>query len=150
VTAFDFGSPIVGLPALETPPINSAIEAYPQVSSETVVDRQLEVYVYPNPYRIDAAYAERGFENRQRDLPPERARRLHFANLPPICTISIYSLDGDLIQTVHHNLPQGEPTSQHDVWDLTTRNGQTAVSGLYYYVVESPGHTQIGKIVIIK
>ncbi|RME19578.1 MAG: hypothetical protein D6800_14115, partial [Candidatus Zixiibacteriota bacterium] len=150
VTAFDFGSPVVGLPALETSPINNAIEEYPQTTSTTVAAEKLDAYVYPNPYRIDAGYARRGFENREGDLPPERARRLHFANLPPECTIKIYSLDGDLIQTIEHRFPPGSPTSQHDVWDLTTRNGQTAVSGLYYYVIESPGRTQIGKIVIVK
>ena len=150
VTTFDFGSPVVGLPALETPPINNAVLAYPQTPSQTVEELQLDAYVYPNPYRIDAAYAERGFENRQRNLATERARRLHFANLPPRCTISIYSLDGDLIRRIEHDEPPESPTSQHETWDLITRNGQAVASGLYYYVIESADRTQIGKIVILK
>ncbi len=150
VTAMDYGSPVSGLPSLETNPIDNAIQEYAMTSADTVEAGQLNVYVYPNPYRIDADYAGQGYENRQGNLPPERARRINFGNLPSDCKISIYSLDGDLIREIDHHYPDGGPGSMHDSWDLITRNTQAVVSGLYYWTVESPGRTQIGKLVIIK
>ena len=71
-------------------------------------------------------------------------------NLPRICTISIYSLDGDRVDRFEHNFPEGGPQAMHDEWDMITRNTQIPVSGLYYWVVESSTRTQIGKLVIIK
>jgi hypothetical protein len=151
VTAFDFGSPNSGLESLETKPENNYIEEYAQNSTDAILSEDLDVFVYPNPYRLDADYNDRGLENRRGNIgDPERARRIHFSNLPPVCTISIYSLDGDLIRSFEHDYPPGDPGSMHDTWDLITRNSQTVVSGLYFYVVESPTRTQIGKFVIIK
>ncbi|MHC4501603.1 MAG: hypothetical protein ACYS21_21155, partial [Planctomycetota bacterium] len=150
VTAFDYGSPNSDLAALETKPEHNCIGAYAQLSAETPGQELLDVYVYPNPYRIDAHYADRGYENRDRTLAPDRARRIHFANLPKVCKISIFSLDGDLVREIDHNYPEGGHLAMHDSWDLITRNTQTVVSGLYYWIVESKDRTQIGKLVIIK
>ena len=153
VTTFDFGSPVSGLPSLETPAPNNTISAYPQPTADSVLTYGLDVFVYPNPYRIDAGYRSLGFEGRsqpQRNLPDDKVRALHFANLPPRCTISIYSLDGDLINKIIHDKDPSDPQSGHDQWDLITRNTQAVVSGLYYYVVESENRTQVGKFVIIK
>jgi len=150
VTAFDYGAPQSGLAPQETKPINNSIMEFPLNSVEAVEAEQLDVFVYPNPYRIDGDYAARGFENRYRNLAPERARRINFANLPSQCRISIYSLDGDLVRSWEHDYPEGGSASMHDSWDLVTRNTQAAVSGLYYWVVESEDRVQIGKLVIIK
>jgi len=150
VTAFDFGSPVAGLSALETDRGNDLIFEYPQTDADTVMARGLDAYVYPNPYRINDDYTGKGFENRGLTLPSDKARVLHFANLPRVCRISIYSIDGDLIAEIDHDYPQGGPESMHDTWDLITRNLQAVVSGLYYFVVESESKTQIGKFVILK
>jgi len=151
VTAFDHGSPNSGLKSLENKPENNFVQAYPQYSSEYATENNLDVYVVPNPYRLDGGYQDRGFENRSRRIADaDRARRIQFFNLPAVCNISIYSLDGDLIREWRHDSPQGDPTSTHDSWDLITRNSQTVVSGLYYWVVKSEDRTQIGKVVIIK
>ncbi|MDH4157892.1 MAG: T9SS type A sorting domain-containing protein, partial [candidate division Zixibacteria bacterium] len=150
VTCFDFGSPLSGLAALETNPVNNLITEYPQLPADTVEKYRMEAYVYPNPYIISDDYADRGFENRDRTLAEERARRLHFANLPNVCTITIFSLDGDLVRQLDHNYPEGGPTAMHETWDMITRNTQAVVSGVYYYVIESEERTQIGKLVIIK
>jgi len=150
VTAFDFGSPKSGLPSLESSYLNGSIEAYPLPDVEEVEERNLDIYVYPNPYRIDGSYADRGFENREQDQATERARLLHFANLPAKCTIRIYSLDGDLVRQIEHDVPPDDPTASHETWDLITRNTQAVVTGLYYWVVESSSGTQMGKFVIIK
>ncbi len=149
VTSFDFGSPKSGLQSLESSPYNDLVVEYPQVSSDSVESADMEAYIYPNPYRLDANYASMGYENRD-GIDPERARRVHFSNLPNVCTISIYSLDGDMVRRWEHNFPDSGPGSMHDSWDLITRNTQSAVSGIYYWVVESTSRTQIGKLVIIK
>ncbi|UCC45260.1 MAG: hypothetical protein JSU65_04905 [Candidatus Zixiibacteriota bacterium] len=153
VTAFDFGSPVVGLPALESQPINNHIAEFAQTPVDTVEAHHLDVYVYPQPYRVDAQYRSRGLEGRllhERDRPDDRVRRIHFANLPNVCKIRIYTIDGDLVRVLEHDYPDGGPGSMHDSWDLITRNTQLAVSGLYYWVVESDKRTQIGKLVILQ
>ena len=150
VTAFDFGSPKSGLKAMESSLVNGAIVAYPLESVDSVEDKSLSVYVYPNPYHESEDYEGRGYENRTGFLAPDRAHLIHFANLPRVCKISIYSLDGDLIKSIDHNYPEGGPEAMHESWDLITRNTQLIVSGLYYYVVESNTGTQIGKFVIIR
>ncbi|MBU8934453.1 MAG: hypothetical protein KOO62_10655 [candidate division Zixibacteria bacterium] len=150
VTSFDFGSPAVELPALESKPINNMVVEYPQLGAGHLSAGD-SVYVYPNPYRIDADYRHMGFEGRGvLDKPDYRLREIHFANLPHKCKISIFSLDGDLVREIDHEVPPGDPQSAHDSWDLVTRNTQAVVSGMYYFVVESDKKYQIGKIVIIE
>ncbi|HOD66655.1 MAG TPA: hypothetical protein PK186_00405 [candidate division Zixibacteria bacterium] len=151
VTAFDFGSPVVGLPPLETSPLINAVLEYPQTAAAAVAEDRLDVYVYPNPYRLDGDYRGLGFEGRQdSDRPDERVRKLHFANLPLRCTISIFSLDGDLIKRIEHDRSPGDASSAHEEWNLITRNTQILTTGLYYWVVESEGRTQIGKFAVIR
>jgi hypothetical protein len=153
VTVFDYGAPGAGLDALETNPLNNMIGDFPQIASDSVEAYGLDAYVYPNPYLGDGHYARAGFEGR--DDPwfgpsdTEHIRRIHFANLPRVCTISVYSLDGDLIREWEHNYPAGGPESNHSTWDLITRNTQAVVAGIYYWVISSENRTQIGKLVII-
>ena len=152
VTTFDFGSPTSGLAALETNPTNASKVTFPLEFVANVETKGLDVFVYPNPYRADADYRDRGFEGRGfEEFDDDRVRRINFGNLPPECTISIFSLDGDLVREIIHDIDPSDPLASHDTWDLITRNTQTAVSGLYYWTVEEPdGKTQIGKLVIIK
>jgi len=77
-------------------------------------------------------------------------RAIHFANLPPKCTISIFSIDGDLVREIHHDVDPSDPNYLHDEWNLVTRNRQAVVSGLYYWTVEDEnGSVQIGKLAIV-
>ena len=151
VTAFDFGSPETGLDPLETSIVLGSIDGFAAGTEEELTGETKDVYVYPNPYRVDQNYRSRGFESLTNDfLPDDKVRAINFGNLPPKCTIRIYSLDGDLIRELDHDVPASDPTSTHAVWDLITRNTQIVVSGLYYWTVEFPdGSTQIGKLVII-
>lgn len=151
VTAFDYGSPQSGLPSLETSVTLEPVMAYPLGSADELALDDREVYVYPNPYRIDAGYRARGFEGRaDDDRPDDRVRAIHFANVPPKCTIRIYTLDGDLVRELHHDRDPADPTATHAQWNMITRNTQLVVSGLYYWTVEdSNGEVQIGKLMII-
>ena len=152
-TAFDFGSPSSGLPSLETSRTVDAKSAYALPSASEVAEQDLQVYVWPNPYRSDGDYLERGFEgrfSRYAEPIPDRERRVHFANLPPRCTIRIYTLDGDLVREKEHDVDASDPMSPQDEWDLISRNTQMVVSGIYYWIVEEPdGSTQMGKLIII-
>jgi len=151
VTAFDYGSPQSGLPSLETSVTVGNIMAYPLASAAEVALGDKEVYVYPNPYRIDGNYRQLGFEGRiDRERPDDRVRAIHFANVPPKCTIRIYTLDGDLVRELTHDRDPADPTATHAEWNLITRNTQLVVSGLYYWTVEDEtGEVQIGKLMII-
>jgi len=160
VTAFDYGSPTSGLKSLETPPQQNYVAEYAQNSASMVIDEGLDVIVYPNPYRIDGNYKDYGYEGRdyidsegkliqQEGLPDDRTRSIHFINLPPKCTIRVFTIDGDLVREIEHDVPADFPQSSHERWDLITRNTQMVVSGIYYYSVESDWGNQIGKLVII-
>jgi hypothetical protein len=151
VTAFDYGSPQSGLGALETSKTVLARMVYPLNSVDSVEAKDLEVYVYPNPYRVDGNYIVDGYEGRDATYYiPDRLRRLHFVNLPAKCTIRIFTLDGDLVREIEHDKDPSDPTAMHDEWDMITRNTQRIVTGIYYWVVEDDrGNTQIGKFVII-
>lgn len=156
VSAFDFGSPVSGLPSLESAVTLGAVNAYTDATADEAQAQGLEVFVYPNPYRNEGEYLQRGFERLQNQgqlLSADRARRVTFQNLPPRARIQIYSLDGDLVREIDHDWSHdpSNPLSGRAQWDLITRNTQLAVSGLYYWTVENleSGDIQIGKLMLI-
>jgi hypothetical protein len=150
VTTFDYGSLKVDLGSLESSPLVNAVMEYALPSGDMVEDRGLEVVVYPNPYRIDGGYARAGYENRDRTRSAERSRLIHFTNLPNVCTIRVFTVDGDLVQEIDHYHPGGGPESQHEAWNVISRNTQSVVTGIYLWQVESSMGDQLGKLVIIK
>ncbi len=151
VTAFDFGHPPKSLDPLESLPTENMVKVMAVKQGPAILkDGELNVYCYPNPYRIDDTYAGRGFENRDDATSEERARGIYFANLPHKCTISILSLDGDLVRELEHDEPEGSGTASVHRWNMITRNTQAIVTGLYYWVVESEYGNQVGKLVILK
>ena len=152
VTAFDFGSPKAGLTPFENARSEGFKTAYPLGAGETPEAGTGDVYVYPNPYRVDADYRSLGYEGRnQDDRWDERVRAIWFANLPPKCTISIYTIDGDRVRTLKHDMSPSDPMHRRHRWSLINRNLQLVQSGLYYWVVESDdGRVQMGKLVIIR
>lgn len=105
-----------------------------QVSSEKL--ENLGIKVVPNPYKGTAL-----FESRYED-------KIRFTNLPPACKISIFTMTGDLVESIYH-----DDGTDAELWDLISRNNQKAVSGLYVYVVETeqPDYDKyVGKFVIIR
>ncbi len=151
VTAFDYGSFTTGIQPLESSVLLAAQEIYPDNIWDERDNKVSNVYVFPNPYRDDEWYRVNGYEglgeeNRIRN----RVRKVTFGNLPSRCTIQIYTLDGDLIKEIDHNVDSIDPLSSYHEWDLISRNVQIIVSGLYYWVVEDEnGNTQIGKLAIL-
>jgi len=107
--------------------------------------------VYPNPYRLADDYNGDGWENPRNLIDdPNRARKVTFTNIPNECTVSIFTLDGDLVKRIDHSEPPGNSNATVAVWNLITRNTQAVKTGIYIYTVESQFGTDIGKLVIIK
>ena len=103
---------------------------------------ELHVRVVPNPFRAHAPW----------DRPPVPgdtfARHLDFVGLPRArSTIRIYTLAGDLVQTLVHDGTHGDGQQR---WDLISRNGQEIASGIYLFTVESGGSHQVGRFVVMR
>ncbi|MFH1893990.1 MAG: hypothetical protein ABIK83_15060, partial [Candidatus Zixiibacteriota bacterium] len=88
------------------------------------------------------------YEDREGTGFVDHSRRVHFVNLPPQCTIKIYTLDGDYVRTLEHPGIASDADSKIE-WDLRSRNNEIVTSGIYIFVVESELGNQIGKLVLI-
>jgi hypothetical protein len=151
VTAFDFGDPVAGLDPLESSPLANTQEVWPINAAEVVKSSRPKPGVYPNPYRLADRYNDDGWEDPARlGLDPERARKITFTNVPDTCTVSIWSLDGDLVRRLDHAENPLSSEATVVVWNIITRNTQAVKTGLYLYTIESRFGTDIGKLVIIK
>ncbi len=103
-----------------------------------------DIKVVPNPYVVTHA-AEAKLLSTQSSGRGER--EIWFTKVPPDAKISIYTVRGDLIKTLHHNdLYQGNVT-----WNLRTEENIDVAFGVYVFVVEVPNiGTKIGKFALIK
>jgi len=135
------------------PPINSSYTFTVTPSSFTDLNDSIldNIKVVPNPYVVRS----------ELDLD-YNYRRILFTNLPKVCTITIYTLAGELIKTIEHNTDyyvySGEDstliydnTNGFAEWDVLTANDQIPAPGIYIYHVNTPsGVTKIGKFAVIK
>ncbi len=101
-----------------------------------------DVRVVPNPFNINAAELQFVGE----------PYKIIFMNLPPECTITIYSESGDIVKTIEHTDGSGdEPWGDLENEHMISSSGQRVVSGLYFAKVETPdGETTIVKFVIVR
>ncbi len=103
---------------------------------ETTQEDIKKVKVVPNPYVVHAAWEFN-----------EYSHKLQFTNLPSKCTIYIFNVNGELVQTLHHD----SVFDGSEDWNLWTVNRQEVAPGLYVWVVETPdGKKDMGKFVIIR
>ncbi len=155
VTAFDEGDVTAGLPSFESSRTANAIRVFP--GTPAAAGASAAVGVYPNPYRVGAAW----------DGTTARTRKLNFYNLPERAEVRIYTLAGEIVDEFVHDsatylgdirwydnfsgdnriLPGGEHS-----WDLLSRGGLGVSGGLYLYTVKdlASGEVQSGKFVVIK
>jgi len=94
------------------------------------------IRVVPNPYMI---------HNWSKIETSANEGMLAFENLPDECTIRIYTLAGDLVETIRHDNADGTAW-----WDLMSVNNQQVASGIYIYHVESPYGEHLGRFAVIK
>ncbi len=100
-----------------------------------------DIYVVPNPYVAFSESELPGLSVIQRG-----ERNLQFRNLPPKCTIRIYTLVGELVETI-----EKDDNTNMATWDLLSNEGQRIAYGVYIYHVDAPGiGEKIGRIAIIK
>jgi hypothetical protein len=101
---------------------------------ENAVDLS-EIRVVPNPYIVGAAWEEL-----------QNVHQIRFMFLPPVCTITIYTVGGDEVWSVEHDDFTGDET-----WNVTNISNQALAFGVYVYVVATPqGDKHVGKFAIIR
>ena len=150
VTAYDHevrdGVP-VGPGRYAMPTSNFAyIEARTTAQELDGFDRN-EIYVVPNP--VSNEYMEPWRLGPTNSDPS--GLKCEFRNLPKCrCTVRIFTISGDLVDTLDFDGNDGGGTLK---WDLISRNGQDVASGIYLFSVEPVdsryGRT-IGKFVVIR
>ena len=155
ITSFDTGDPDAGLESFESSRTANALRIFP--GTPPAADETKKVGVYPNPYRVNAAW----------DGGTSRTRKLNFYNLPSRASIRIYTLAGEIVTEMDHDagvysgdtrwyddfsaanrqLPGGEHS-----WDLLSQNDLNLAGGLYLFTVKNldTDEVQQGKFVIIK
>ena len=102
------------------------------------------IKVVPNPYVVSNQW------ERQNPYSTGRGpRELHFTHLPPRCTIRIFDIAGQLIDTIERDVQTTIDGTA--VWDMLTRDGLEIGFGVYIYHIEAPGiGEKIGKFAVIK
>ncbi len=139
---FDMDMPEVGTVfRIITAKPNTTVDVYtlettgsePTAVSSGTAEMLNDIKVVPNPYYLYAGDYD----------PSSRNHLLKFTYLPDECTIKIYSLGGDLVETVEHS------GGTEAFWDLENRFGIPVASGIYIYVVNAPGFGEkVGKMAI--
>jgi hypothetical protein len=89
----------------------------PAFAFEPGKDNAGSVRIVPNPYISGAG---------DFNFAGTRSNTVLFVNLPPFCTLRIYTVTGDLIKTIEHVSGSGD-----NEWDLVTDSNQFVASGIY-------------------
>jgi hypothetical protein len=111
-------------------------------SKDAAAEKMRNIFVVPDPYVVGSSF-EPIYE-----LAGQNQRRIDFVNLPPKCTIRIFTASGKLVKTLEHAAP--EDFGRHS-WDLTTEDGPEISFGMYFFVVEAKGvGIKRGKFAVIK
>ena len=101
-----------------------------------------EPYVVPNPYVAAAQFEPERFATAGRG-----PREIQFRAIPFNATIRIYTITGDLVQT----LRQDNPTAGMVPWDLRSKDNLEIAPGLYIFHVDAPDVGEsVGRFAIIK
>jgi len=99
-------------------------------------------YVVPNPYVGGASFEPAPYLESGRG-----ERRMEFRGLPASCTVRIYTVHGNLVQTLVHE----GTTDGYVAWNLRTKENLDVAPGLYIYHVDAGSvGTFIGKFAVIK
>ena len=106
-------------------------------------DFEKEPYVIPNPYVAAAS-----FEPQRYAVSGRGERRIEFRNIPLDATIRIFTVTGELVQTLRNESISMEGFVP---WDLRTKDNLEVAPGLYIYHVDGgAAGTHVGKFAIIK
>jgi hypothetical protein len=112
-----------------------------EFKAENLTNELNNIYVVPNPY---VAYSIS--ENPGRTQIKRGERELQFRNLPPRCTIRIYTLTGELVDTI-----EKDDNGSIAYWNLLSSEGMRISYGVYIFHVDVPGvGEKIGRFGVIK
>ncbi|MBU0473298.1 MAG: hypothetical protein KKF62_03970 [Bacteroidetes bacterium] len=113
------------------------------IDDELVKDKLKKISVVPNPY-----IAATTWERRNLNQTGRGERKINFINLPAECTVSIYTVSGDLVKEL---VKEYSPTNGSLEWNLVSEDGMDVASGLYIYHVKAPNVGEyINKFALIK
>jgi len=87
-----------------------------------------DAYAYPVPF-----------------IPSRGDTDITFTNISPLCTIKIYTLNGELVRTIEHT---SGATSYS--WDVTNDRGDRLGSGVCLYLIKNNQSKKKGKLIIIR
>lgn len=104
------------------------------VDADSATAELSNIKVVPDPYIVRASWENSRYQ-----------RKLQFIHLPDECTIRIYSLSGDLVQTLNHT--DGTGTAD---WNMLSMDGLGIAPGVYFYHVESEYGNRLGRFAVIK
>ena len=86
-------------------------------------------YAYPVPYK-----------------PSRHVNGIRFANVSDVVTIKIYTVNGDLVKTLHSESSGGEVT-----WNPVTNDaGSPVASDVYIYLIENAQQKKTGKLLVVR
>lgn len=111
-----------------------------KISNAEIAQDMNKIRVVPNPYVVSSLWEPEFGELRREPL-----RQIQFINLPPECTIYIFTVDADLIKTIYHS-----STSGTEVWDLRAEGGREIAAGVYLYLVKTDNSEYLERFAIIK
>ena len=118
------------------------------MNSQKVDPEQAEIdmeniRVVPNPYVVAASW-----EPLNPYANGRGPRELHFINLPTKCTIRIFNIRGQLVETIEH---ESTLTNGTYIWDMLTKDNLDISHGIYVYHVDAGDiGTKIGKFAVVK
>lgn len=169
VTATDFesrssggGERVITGPGIESDPQGNFQFSTPRFAAQTAEERAEDgqaVFVFPNPATTESLA---DFSQLKPNADDPTGTRVMFANLPRAHNlISIFTLAGDLVETIDHDGTSDTCPDEGGFgdcggaafWNLVSRNGQEVVSGIYLYSVESSDAAfdrVIGRFVVIR
>lgn len=120
------------------------LEAQSAYIEKNQAQKDLEnIKVVPNPYRGFAKFEVKSIYDSGR-----APRLLQFTHLPNKCTIRIFTINGELVDTIEHESALNDGTAY---WDMLSKDNLAISYGIYIYHVEAPGiGEKVGKFAIIK
>lgn len=120
----------------------NAVAIEPTTDPATSKSELDDIRVVPNPFVISATW---DLSRLGEVSSGEPQRNIEFQHLPTPCTVRIFTVDGDLVQTLRHTDSDGSMK-----WNLLTSEQRPVVSGMYFYQVESDLGEKVGRFAIIR
>jgi hypothetical protein len=102
-----------------------------------------KIKVVPNPYIVTNSWEPQNpYANGRGE------RQLHFTHLPAKCTIHIFNIRGQLVNTLEHQAALNDGT---EIWNMLSKDNLEISYGIYIYHVKADGiGEKIGKFAVIK